>query len=80
MSADHFDATLEAFRSRTPFRPFMVELLNSNRFEVDHPGALIFRDGIAVFLAPGGKPVLFDHESVVHFVDDLSADSPSSNE
>jgi hypothetical protein len=75
MTAEHFDGLLEAFRSRTPFRPFTVELLNSNRFEVDHREALIYRDGFAVFLSPGGKPILFDHESVVHFVDDLNEDA-----
>jgi hypothetical protein len=36
----------------------------SSGFEVDHPTALVVRDGVAVFLAPGGVPVWFDHESV----------------
>jgi hypothetical protein len=31
---------------------------------VDHPGALVVRDGVAVLLAPGGIPIWFDHESV----------------
>ena len=33
------------------------------RFEVDRAGALVVRDGVAVFLAPGGVTVWFDHES-----------------
>ena len=77
MTAEHFDGILEAFKGRRPFRPFTVELQNSNRFEVDHPEALIFRNGVAVYLSPGGKPMLFDHESVVHFADDLRADEDS---
>jgi carbamate kinase len=37
----------------------------------DRPsGALIFRDGVAVFLGPGGVPVIFDHEGVEQFVAD----------
>ena len=46
------------------------------RFEIDHPGALIFRDGVAVFLGPGGVPVIFDHEGVEQFVADLAGQPP----
>jgi hypothetical protein len=31
---------------------------------VDHPGALVVRDGVAVFLSLGGMPIWFDHASV----------------
>lgn len=71
MEADHFERTLTAFRQRVPFRPFMVALVNGDRFEVDHPTALVVRDGVAVFIGPGGVPVLFDHEGVSQFVGDL---------
>jgi hypothetical protein len=27
---------------------------------------MVVRDGVAVFLAPGGIPIWFDHESVNH--------------
>ena len=56
MEADHFDRALAAFRERVPFRPFTVVLINGDRFEVDHPGALVIRDGVAVFLAPATVP------------------------
>jgi hypothetical protein len=72
MEADNFDRTLAAFRQRVPFRPFTVALVNGDRFEVDHQGALVVRDGVAVFIAPGGVPVIFDHEGVSQFVGDLS--------
>jgi len=68
MTADNFMSVLEALRSRQPFLVFTVELNGGRRFEVDHPGALIARDGVAVFLAPGGVPVWFDHEIVLRFV------------
>ena len=66
MTADNFDSVLEALRELNPFRVFTVELNGGKRFEVDHPGALVVRDGVAVFLAPGGRPVWFDHDSVNH--------------
>jgi len=71
MEADHFDATLNALKSRSPFRSFTVVLVNGDRFEVDFPGALLVRDGVAVFIAAGGVPVIFDHEGVSQFIGDL---------
>jgi hypothetical protein len=62
MTADNFNQTLTAFQQRSPFRPFTVVLARGTRFEIDHPGALVFRDGVAVFVGPGGIPVIFDHE------------------
>jgi len=66
MTAENFDTVLETLRDLRPFRVFTVELTGGTRFEVDHAGALVVRDGVAVFLAPGGKPVWFDHDSVSH--------------
>lgn len=64
MTADNFTSLLESLQTRQPFRVFTVELHGGRRFEVDHPRALIVRDGVAVFLAPGGVPIWFDHDSV----------------
>ncbi len=64
MTTENFESVLEALRELRPFRVFTVELHGGRRFEVDHPAALVIRDGVAVFLAPGGVPVWFDHESV----------------
>jgi hypothetical protein len=64
MTADNFTSALQGFRQLQPVRVFTVELHGGRRFEVDHPGALVVRDGVAVFLAPGGVPIWFDHESV----------------
>jgi hypothetical protein len=64
MTADNFDQVLDGLRQLQPFRVFTVELNGGKRFEVDHPGALVVRDGVAVFLASGGRPIWFDHESV----------------
>lgn len=64
MDPGHFERSLRAFQRRAPFRAFTVALVNGDRFQVDHPEALVLRDGVAVFVAAGGVPVLFDHESV----------------
>ena len=50
MIAENFDRTLRAFQRRTPFQPFTVELVSGTRIQVDHPEALVFRDGVAVFV------------------------------
>jgi hypothetical protein len=75
MTAEDFESVLEGLRQLHPFRVFTVELNEGHRFEVDHPGALVVRDGVAVFLAPGGMPIWFDHESVNQIVG-APADTP----
>jgi hypothetical protein len=77
MEADNFERTLRAFKRRNPFRPFAVALVNGDRFEVDHPDALVMRDGVAVYVAAGGIPVLFDHEGVNQVVGDLMEQADS---
>lgn len=69
MTADNFDQILDGLRTLQPFRVFTVVLNGGSRFEVDHPGALVICDGVAVFLAPGGVPIWFDHESVNQIID-----------
>ena len=64
MTVDNFDNTLRVLQLRRPFQVFTVELHGGERFEVDHANALVVRDGVAVFVAPGGIPHLFDHDSV----------------
>jgi hypothetical protein len=77
MGAENFETTLNAFKSRVPFRPFTVALVNGDRFEVDFPNALLVRDGVAVYLAAGGVPVIFDHEGVNQIIGDLMDQSKS---
>ncbi len=72
MTAENFENTLTTFRERAPFRPFTVVLISGKQFEVDHPGAMVHRDGVAIFVGPGGIPVVFDHEGVEQFVGDLA--------
>ncbi len=39
---------------------------------MDHPDALVIRDGVAMFIGPGGVPVLFDHQGANQFIGDLT--------
>ncbi len=69
MTAENFDALLKGMLTRQPFRVFTVELNGGKRFEIDHALATVVRDGIAVFVAPGGVPVWFDHDSVLRVIE-----------
>jgi hypothetical protein len=64
MLLQNLEWSLRALVRRTPFRPFTVELVSGPRIKVDHPEALVFRKGMAVFISARGVPILFDHESV----------------
>jgi hypothetical protein len=77
MQQDTFDATLRTLINRTPFRSFTVALVDGDRVEIDHPNAIAVRDGIALFAAPGGIPVFFDHEGVSQIIGDLVPESDS---
>lgn len=76
MTPDNFDAIVTRLLTRTPFRPFTVELVSGSRFEIDGPGAAAVRDGAGVFIAPGNIPVWFDHESVSHIIEETAQASP----
>jgi hypothetical protein len=76
MTADNFGNVLEGLIRRQPYRVFTVELHGGQRFKVDHPGALVVRDGVAMFLAAGGVPIWFDHESVHQIIGAPASSSP----
>ncbi len=75
MAPQSFENALKALQQRKPFRPFTVDLVSGDRFEVDLPNALGIRDGVAVFIGPGGVPVLFDHEGVSQLIGEQRAAS-----
>jgi hypothetical protein len=72
MTVDYFTQLFGALNVRAPFRPFTVELAGGHRFEVDHPQAMVVRDGVTVHLQSGSVPVWFDHESVTQIVGDIA--------
>jgi hypothetical protein len=76
VTAENFDHLLEAMLSRDPFQIFTIELHGGRRFEIDHPRATVYREGVAVFIAPGGIPVWFDHDSVSQIIDAPADSAP----
>ncbi len=72
MTRETFDETILLFKHQSPFRPFTLSLVNGERLEVDHPDALAVRDGVGLFVGPGGIPAVFDHEGVVQVIGDLA--------
>lgn len=72
MDRETFGSTIRAYQQRTPFRPFTIVTVAESRYEIDHPGAILEREGVAMFAAPGGVPVIFDYEGVSEFVGDLA--------
>jgi len=77
MDREMFDSAIRTFKHRAPFRPFTIALENGDRVEIDHPEAIVVRDGVALFAAPGGAPVIFDHEGVSQVIGDLADRSPT---
>ena len=73
---DTFDSTIRTLKHRKPFRPFTVSLVSGERLEVDHPDAVAVRDGVALFVVPGGIPAFFDHEGVAQVIGDLANRPP----
>ena len=69
MTSDNFDQVLSNLLERRPFRVFTIELHGGERFEIDHPRATVVRDGLALFIAPVGTFVRFDHDSVNQIID-----------
>jgi hypothetical protein len=70
MTPEVFNDGLELLTSRRPFRPFIIELVGGDRFEVDHANAVAWGEGRGIgFFGPGGVPHIFDSESVLQFID-----------
>ena len=67
MTAENFNEVLTSLRQRKPFQVFAVVLHGGERFDVDFAYALVIRRGVAVFLKPGGGPMVFDHDGVLRF-------------
>jgi hypothetical protein len=44
-------------------------LISGDRITVDHPEALVFRGGAAVYFSTQGEITIFDHEGVAQMTD-----------
>lgn len=68
MESESFDRSLRAFCRRTPFQSFTVELSSGESFSVNHPEALVYRNGVAVYIAPDGPITILDHTGVTRMI------------
>ena len=59
MNQETFERTLRELMRRRPFLPFVVDLANGERFEVDAPESVAWGGGAAGYLRPDGEPILF---------------------
>jgi hypothetical protein len=76
MDRETFDNTLRLLTQRRPFRPFTVAMVSGDRFEVDFPNAIAFREGTALYIAPGRVPEWYDHDAVSQVIGELAGQSP----
>jgi hypothetical protein len=65
MTKDEFDKTLREFWWAKPPQPFVVELTDGTRIDVDDPKAVAFSEGGAVFLSPAYALVEFSCDNVL---------------
>ena len=75
MHRETFDEALLGFKRRTPYQPFKIVTVSGDRYEIDHPEAILVRDGVALFKGPSGVIAIFDHEGVSQVVGDLAANT-----
>jgi len=78
MDRDIFETSIRTFKNRRPFRVFTIALENGDRLEIDHPEAILVRDGTGLFAGPGGIPAVFDNEGVTQIFGDLAERAPAS--
>jgi hypothetical protein len=64
MEPESFDRSLRGFVRRRPFESFQIRFVDGESITIDHPEAVVFRGGVAVYISPRGEPTLFDHRSV----------------
>jgi hypothetical protein len=73
MVAENFCDALRAFQNRKPFKPYVVQLVSGERIVVEHPEALVFRNGVGVFISPRREITILDHEGVISVMDPPTA-------
>jgi len=76
MGSEIFESSILAFKRRKPFHPFTIVTVGGSRHEIDHAEAIIVRGSVALHLAPGNVPVIFD--GVSEIIGDLAGTSVGS--
>jgi hypothetical protein len=69
MSEDELKAALQAYRSRRPFRPFLIEFSSGSEVLVPHPEAVDHRGALFHYRGPKRAQSLFTAASVCRLLD-----------
>ena len=64
MPLQNLDQAIKDFTKRKPFQTFFVELKSGRIIQVDHPEAMIARNGQAAWIGTGGDIAIFDADGV----------------
>jgi hypothetical protein len=64
MNANNFERALRRLCGRRPFKTFAVEMTTGELLRVEHPEAMIVRQGMVYFFETDGERRYFDSGSV----------------
>jgi hypothetical protein len=76
MKREQFDQLARAFWKRQPFRPFVIEYEDGERFVVTQPDAFGCYAGSATLFHPDGSLDIIDSENVSRIVELAETASP----
>ena len=77
MTAEQFDDVVNKLCDRKPFHPFTILLNDGMKIEIDHPRAIINRNGEAYMYLPGGKSLWFGSDSVSKIINAMVSELAS---
>lgn len=69
MKREQFDQLARSFWKRQPFRPFVIECDDGQRFVINQPEEFHCYAGSAEYFYPDGSLDFIDNEDVVRIVD-----------
>jgi hypothetical protein len=69
VSPESFPRAFQAFLSRRPFLPFLIELESGDRISVTHPEAIRQFGDLFVHRAPDRTQKMFEVSAVCQFID-----------
>jgi hypothetical protein len=73
MSEDELAAALQAYRSRRPFRPYLIEFTSGSTVLVPHPESVDHRGALFHYRGPKRAQSLFTAASVCRLLDPSTA-------
>ncbi len=69
MQREEMESELRTRRWAVPKKPYVIELINGERIEIDDPEAVAFDGGAGGFINAQGEPIDFECEEIVRIYD-----------